>query len=586
VAVNLFYLFPSQFIPWGTPGPADALAYEAESGAIGTTSAGEFLPRWVDRFPTPDALGPDYAVGRLPSKIDPATLPNGASAATAAHTARETRVAVNSPTPFAATFRALYWPGWRVLVSPGGEDGEYQIADVEITRPDGLIRAQLPAGEYEVSLRLYPTPMRRAATIISVLAVVVFVGLVLVQVVSWKIGSLEGWKVGGLEGWKVGRLEGWREVPSQDHQSTNLPIRQSSSLPIFQPSNLPIFHALIVGVALLVGLVVTRPMADWFHVQSPPDVVYGAQYEYQADFGDQVRLLAFDVEGWKGGRLEDWKIGRLGDGADPNHPTIQSSNLPSFQVQAGSSLPLALYWRALAPLTANYSVFVHLDAPDGTTYASADELNPANIPTSRWPPSLYVRNPLTLALPPDLPPIRYTLMAGLYDAEGGVRLPVTGCDGCPAPAGGDALPLAHVWVSSPAGVDERDIPNRVNLGLGDRITLLGYELIEGDPANLILYWRAEAPVEGSYTVFIHALDADGEIIIQFDAPPLGGLYPTDAWLPGQIFVDSHALALPGTTRALSIGLYDPAGPTRLPVTDAGGARAPDDVIMIQVAGGR
>jgi hypothetical protein len=589
VAVNLFYLFPSQFIPWGTPTPADALAYEAESGAIGTTSAGEFLPRWADRFPRPDTLGPDYAAGRPPSKIDPASLPKGASAATVVYTARETRVAVDSPTSFAATFRALYWPGWRVLVSPGGEDGEYQIDDVEITRPDGLIRARLPAGEYQVSLRLYPTPIRRAATIVSVLAVVVFVGLVLVQVVGW----LDGWLVGWLDGWLVGWVDGWlggwvvgwlgggEGAPSRDHESTNLLISQSPNLPISQFTNLPISQAVVVGIMLIVGLLVTRPMADWFRLQSPPGVVYGAQYEYQADFGEQVRLLAFDLDGWMVGWLDGWMVGWLGD-----LPTFQSSSLPGIQPRAGDSLPVVLYWRALAPLTANYSVFVHLDAPDGTTYASADELNPADIPTSRWPPSLYVRNPLTLALPPDLPPMRYTLVAGLYDPEGGARLLVTGCDGCPVPVGGDALPLAYVWVSSPAGVDERDIPNRVNLGLGDRITLLGYELIESDPARLTLYWRAEAPVEDDYTVFIHALDADGEIITQFDAPPLDGLYPTHAWLPGQIIADSRSLVLPGTARALSVGLYEPDSSRRLPVTGEGGSRAPDDAIRIQVAGGR
>jgi len=559
VAVNLFYLYPSQFIPWGTPTPADALAYEVESGAIGTTSAGEFLPRWADRFPTPDTLGPDYAAGRLPSKLDPVSLPSGASAVTVAHTARETRVAVNSPAPFAATFRALYWPGWRVLVSSAGEAGEYQIAGVEITRPDGLIRAQLPAGEYQVGLRLFPTPIRRAATIISVLAVLVFVGLVLV-----------GWRSGRVEGWMGGGLHDRSETLSQAQQTTN-----SSH---YQPTNLPVYQALVIGVALVLGLIVTRPMANWFHVESPPNVVDGAQYEYQADFGEQVRLLAYDLEGWKGERL--------GSRSDPGHPIIQSSNLPGIQVQMGSSLPLVLYWRALTPLTANYSVFVHLDAPDGMTYASADELNPADIPTSRWPPSLYVRNPLTLTLPPDLPPIRYTLMAGLYHPEEGARLPVTGCDGCPAAVGGDAIPLANVWVSSAAGVDERDIPNQVNLGVGDQITLLGYELTGGDPARLTLYWRAEAPVEASYTVFIHAMDADGAIIGQFDAPPLDGLYPTDAWLPGQIILAERSLALPETVQALSIGLYDPASLTRLPVTDESGARVPGDAVRIQDTGDR
>jgi hypothetical protein len=528
VAVNLVYLFPSQFIPWGTPTPADALAYEAESGAIGTTSTGEFLPRWADRFPSPEVLGPDYAAGQLPVKIEPTALPAGASADTVSHTARETRLTVSSPIPFAATFRALYWPDWRVLVDLGAEGEAYRVSNVQITRPEGLIRAQLPAGDYQVRLRLFPTPIRRVATIISVLALVTFLGLAVVSLVHWKSGS-----------------------------SSNLPPKRTHG---------PALQSAVIGAALILGLIVTRPMADWFQVQSPPDVVYGAQYEYRADFGDQVRLLAFDLEGRKDEGMEAWK------------------SIPAIHADAGDALPVVLYWRALAPLAANYSVFVHLDAPDGMTYASADELNPADIPTSHWPPSLYVRNPLSLVLPADLPPIRYALTVGLYDPESGARLPLTGCDGCSP--GTDVLPLAQVWVASPLDPDEADVPERLDLRLGDRITLLGYELVRGDPATLTLYWRAESPPETAYNVFIHALDTDGKLIAQFDAPPLGGLYPSYAWRPGQIIADAHPIALPASTQVLAIGLYDPISLDRLPLTGADGARQPDDAVRVQVTGNR
>jgi hypothetical protein len=191
---------------------------------------------------------------------------------------------------------------------------------------------------------------------------------------------------------------------------------------------------------------------------------------------------------------------------------------------------------------------------------------------------------MTLALPADLPPIRYTLMAGLYDPDSAARLPVTACDDCSV--SGDALPLAHVWISSPEAVAEPDIPRRIDFRLGDRITLLGYELTRTDPATLTLYWRAEAPIENGYTVFVHALDADGEIIAQFDSPPLDGLYTTDAWQSGQNIRDPHILTLPDSTQALAVGLYDPASLTRLPVSDASGERIPDDAIRIEVAGGK
>jgi hypothetical protein len=232
-------------------------------------------------------------------------------------------------------------------------------------------------------------------------------------------------------------------------------------------------------------------------------------------------------------------------------------------------------------------VFVHLDAPDGQTYASADERHPADIPTSHWPPSLYLRNPLTIALPPDLPLVRYTLTAGLYDPQTGARLPVTGCDGCP-PTGvaGDTLPLAYVWLLPARPLDEEDIPYRLGYRLGDQITLLGYDLTTTDPVTLTLYWRTEAQVGDNYTVFIHALDADGEIIAQFDAPPLNGLYPSGTWLPGQIIADVHPITLPTAAGFLAVGLYDPISLARLPVTDRNGQPIPDNAIPLQVANGR
>jgi hypothetical protein len=93
-------------------------------------------------------------------------------------------------------------------------------------------------------------------------------------------------------------------------------------------------------------------------------------------------------------------------------------------------------------------------------------------------------------------------------------------------------------------------------------------------------------VDSDYTVFIHALDADGQLIAQFDGPPMNGLYPTDAWLPGQIVADTHAVRLPRSVHSLAVGLYDAQSLTRLPVTDADGQALPNDAIILQIAGGK
>jgi hypothetical protein len=133
---------------------------------------------------------------------------------------------------------------------------------------------------------------------------------------------------------------------------------------------------------------------------------------------------------------------------------------------------------------------------------------------------------------------------------------------------------------------EGDIPHRLDYWLGDEIALLGYELGATEPLDLTLYWRALDSVEVGYTVFIHALDADANIVAQFDGPPVDGLYPTDSWLPGQIIADSHLVALPSSTVSLAVGLYDPTNMMRLQVSDGKREGVPNDAIILRVAGSR
>ena len=122
--------------------------------------------------------------------------------------------------------------------------------------------------------------------------------------------------------------------------------------------------------------------------------------------------------------------------------------------------------------------------------------------------------------------------------------------------------------------------------LGKEIALLGYDWNAAEEDEITLYWRADAPVEHGYTVFIHALGAGGEVVAQFDAPPLNCLYPTDAWLPGQVIADTRSIAWPESAQSLAIGLYDPISPTRLSMIDGGGRRVPDDAVILQLTGNR
>lgn len=100
-------------------------------------------------------------------------------------------------------------------------------------------------------------------------------------------------------------------------------------------------------------------------------------------------------------------------------------------------------------------------------------------------------------------------------------------------------------------------------------------------SRLTLYWRPDRPTAVDYTVFVHLLGQDGQILAQADGPPLAGHWPTSAWLAGRIVQDSRPLPLPaGAFGRLAVGLYEPASGERLPAFDANGERLANDAVVL------
>ncbi|MCJ7550811.1 MAG: hypothetical protein MUQ30_14150 [Anaerolineae bacterium] len=122
-------------------------------------------------------------------------------------------------------------------------------------------------------------------------------------------------------------------------------------------------------------------------------------------------------------------------------------------------------------------------------------------------------------------------------------------------------------------------------------TLLGYEangeFAPGGALDVTLYWEAQGDMGGAteaYFVFVHLLDAGGQLAAQHDGPPVGGRYPPAAWIPGEPVPDSHTLfldpALPAGTYTLQVGVYTWPTFERLPAWDASGNRMQDDVVRL------
>jgi hypothetical protein len=88
-------------------------------------------------------------------------------------------------------------------------------------------------------------------------------------------------------------------------------------------------------------------------------------------------------------------------------------------LRPGGTLPITLYWQAAAPPTRDYTMFLHLCRDCASPPpAQADQRPLEGYPpaghTSTWRVGDPVHDERTIALPPDLPPGRYTLLLGVY----------------------------------------------------------------------------------------------------------------------------------------------------------------------------
>jgi hypothetical protein len=93
------------------------------------------------------------------------------------------------------------------------------------------------------------------------------------------------------------------------------------------------------------------------------------------------------------------------------------------------TMRLTLYWRALNPMTVNYSLFVHVLGDENQIWANSDSpLTDRAVCTNRWEPGTMVREVRELTLVEATPPGFYDIELGLH-ASGQGRLQILAQDG-------------------------------------------------------------------------------------------------------------------------------------------------------------
>jgi hypothetical protein len=127
--------------------------------------------------------------------------------------------------------------------------------------------------------------------------------------------------------------------------------------------------------------------------QEVPPEAYPYEHVSMVDFGQQVRLLGWEVEG---------ELAEL-EGLD--------------------YLVITMYWQSLQPITENYRVYLKLVDDDGQVWRE-DDSNPIFdlFLTSQWEEGVILRDKHALEVPHDAPPGVYYLGVRLFDAELGKGL--------------------------------------------------------------------------------------------------------------------------------------------------------------------
>ena len=230
-------------------------------------------------------------------------------------------------------------------------------------------------------------------------------------------------------------------------------------------------------------------------------------------------------------------------------------SLNTASPRQGERLQLTLYWHApglaspdpLSILLAGHLLYIGQPVQD-------------TFPFWEWSPGQLVTDRYLLKLAPDFPPGPADLTANLK-GYGSATLGIL-----------DVIPVERLF-TAPAPVIASGI------AFSNTIALYGYALQPREKTSLTLYWQALTSDLADYTVFVHVLDAAGQVVAQSDAQPRDGAYPTSLWAANEFISDTYTFDLPPGAYPLELGLYLPETGERLPVVDSAGRSLGDALTL-------
>ena len=226
----------------------------------------------------------------------------------------------------------------------------------------------------------------------------------------------------------------------------------------------------------------------------------------------------------------------------------------------GEYLHVMLFWKQTDAIHGQINTSLQLVGADNSRLFQVDGPPARSILSTKDRPEVLFPDLKSLILPADLAPGRYRLEVIAYNITTKTDL---------------ANPLAIEWfrVGPPLAAPAQEVGTPWQNG----ITLVGHDglpmaLSAAQSFSVRLVWVASAVVDADYTVFMHLINPNGELIAQSDQVPESGFYPTSSWALNDLVEDTYTLQLPANLPTgkyrLLVGWYRPETGQRLPLSNS------------------
>ena len=250
----------------------------------------------------------------------------------------------------------------------------------------------------------------------------------------------------------------------------------------------------------------------------------------------------------------------------------------------GEPFEAKLFWEGQQTMQENYVVALRLLDLDGKLIAGLDTIPYENrYPTPSWAIGRPFQDTYSLLIPETADAGLATLSVTLYPwRQTEDPLPVW-VDGQLI---GESVNLTAIKIRNTAP-SKLEPQNNVQLDFGHQLQLFGYDApaqVTAEPFEVTLYWQAVEPDGQDYTIFMHLVDSQGNVVAQADSPPQNGRFPTSILESGEQITDTHLFHLPeglaGGRYQILMGVYHPETGVRLPAINNNNEQLIDDTLHL------